>query len=79
MDKKEDGGRAFAAGGSEGSWQFGMTLRQWYAGMVLPGLFSAPPEFMKAVAEQVKEGDSGDLYAQVAFELADAMIKEGAK
>jgi len=47
----------------------GMTLRQWYAGLALQGLYQLPAFRMANL----------DDYAKKAFQTADAMILEGSK
>ena len=47
----------------------GLTIRQWYAGLALQGLYHVPAFWMANI----------DDYAQKAFQTADAMILEGSK
>lgn len=44
----------------------GMSLRDWFAGMALPGLCTTPAEF---------SWPSGEEVAVKAYEYADAMLK----
>lgn len=63
-------GRAFAMSGG-GYNQFGMTLREYYAGQVLPSV--ARNWHIDKVDEE-----NAEILARIAFSIADAMIKEGA-
>jgi hypothetical protein len=66
---KNDGGRAFARAGTEhGSAQGGMSIRTWLAGLAMQG--------MLASADCNYQNDK---LAEYAFNIADAMIKEGEK
>jgi len=47
----------------------GMTIRQWYAGLAMQGLYQVPAFRMANL----------DDYAKKAFEMADAMLLEGSK
>lgn len=47
----------------------GMTLRDWFAGQALPGLIARDPDGILG---------SGD-YAEMAYEIADAMLYQRAK
>ena len=67
--------------GYEGGELFneGMDLRDYFAGQVLAGMMSHETRGSKnAMAELAKEkGISvSDLYAEIAYNIADAMIKE---
>lgn len=66
-----DGGRAFPRPATLNTFgqQDGMTLRQWYAGMVLAGMIANGGEFMSG---KEREG------TRVAFRHADAMIQHEA-
>lgn len=69
---KEDGGPAFPRSldtGVYGQPQRGMTLRQWFAGMAMMGS-SANPKIMPMSATEM---------AEMSYEQADAMLKEGAR
>ena len=66
-EKKSDGGLAFPMwDGEEQEQHYGLTKREWFAGMAMNGMLSriGMPEI--------------DM-ARWAFEYADAMLKEGAK
>lgn len=53
----------------------GMSLRQWYAGMAMQGMLTNGFQ-----PNMVKQTDPAAFdYAKAAFEMADAMIAEGAK
>lgn len=62
----QDGGPAFAS-----SDQYGMSLRDWFAGQALAGIIACPG------AEP--DDASRDGCASLAYEFADAMIAERAK
>lgn len=76
---KNEGGPAFP--GEQGyimgvgynqTWEPGMTLRQWYAGMALIGLMYRSRSFSPEVIPE-------EVVAREAFQQADAMIKEWSK
>ena len=68
-DTKDDGGPAFPAlDGHYRERQFGMSLRQWYAGKVIQGNMANP-----------KYDTSWEVAARHAFEAADAMIEASKK
>lgn len=50
----------------------GMTMREWYAGQVLPSIASNWHIY------KVDE-ENAEILAKIAFSIANAMIKEGAK
>ncbi len=73
MNKDKTGGSAYPvhtpAGGNCGpQTTYGMTLRQYYAGQILVGMWS-----------DASYGGSHDDLAREAFRGADAMIKESEK
>lgn len=55
----------------------GMTLRDYFAAKALSGLL-ANSEYVIAVEREEKENASNKM-AEIAYELADAMLKERAK
>lgn len=66
MSRKKDGGAAFPRPGftaTEYDSQEGMSLRDWFAGMVLS------PMLVQAY------GNTPDALAEKAYEMADAMLK----
>jgi len=71
-----DGGRAFPGkytistfGFSVDSYNEGMSLRDWYAGMAMQGLLGGSQI-------QINHANYEKGVSEVAFEVADAMIKE---
>lgn len=86
QDKSNDGGPAFPSGPqklmhiAEGVppaliGHYGMSLRDWYAGMALQGLLSnSHPNVVKAFAKISEIAD--DAFAESAYAFADAMIKQ---
>lgn len=64
---KNHGGPAFPVAGHERKAHFvyGMTLRDWYAGMAMQGMQSNP----------IYDNNSSSQLAQQAHVMADAMIK----
>jgi len=69
MSTKKDGGQAFTVP-STGTWvgNEGMTLRDWFAGMVLSGAMALPDPNISKEEE-----------AAFAYLMADAMLKEREK
>ena len=75
---KENGGQAFPAlhyqaienGEEVGDYaqDGGMTLRDWFAGQAICGMISS-----------LKSGDNARVFPQIAYEVADDMIKERSK
>ena len=54
--------------------QDGMDLRDWFAGMAMQGIWS------NAIAlSQMPRGAESEMIASVAYEVADAMLKERSK
>jgi hypothetical protein len=65
--KVDDGGPAFPVPTSPGGMTpCGMSLRDWFAGQVLSGLYSTPDTDLGK--------DCCDMYAEVAYDAADAML-----
>lgn len=54
--------------------QDGMTLRDWFAGKVVQGLWSNA-----TALAQMPRGAESEMIASVAYEVADAMLKERIK
>lgn len=60
--------------------QQGMSLRQWYAGMVLPGIVHAGMTDIDAAKAVLKTGlGVEDSFAIAAFAISDALIAQGDK
>ena len=58
-----------------------MSLRDWFAGQVIAGLFSNS-QTMVAILQKATEKNiinHQDIYAEIAYNVADAMIAERAK
>lgn len=75
--KNNASGQAFPSGPS-----YGLTRREWFAGMALSGMLSncdsdGPDGWMWAAGVGSKDGMA--TAAEVAFQMADAMIEEGEK
>lgn len=70
---KDTSGPAFAAGGSQGAWQTGMTLRQYYAGQAMKAFISLGEEVLLS-SGGFGRGDSAYAYASVRY--ADALLSE---
>lgn len=51
----------------------GMSLREWYAGQALKGFLSGHAE------NAIMAMDNAEATAKMCFEVADAMLEEGAK
>lgn len=73
----EDGGPAFPCSVYDGAW--GMTLRDWYAGMALQGLLS---EGLRDAANNAlatglcsKDDTVSDGVSKLSYTLADAMLE----
>lgn len=73
-----DGGPAFPTTKPLDGWgdpNKGMTLRDWFAGLVLEGM-NANPELMQVVtAAYVKDASALDKVAAKSYEVADAMLR----
>jgi len=69
MTKISNGGPAFPVSSVDGYFQFGMTLRDWFAGQALAGLCASASGI----------GIPSDEMAGIAYSRADAMIAEGNK
>lgn len=66
MSEKNDGGPAFPR---ESKWaDYGMSLRQWYAGQALVGMLASAPVVDRSKVDKGK-------WAAIAFDWADEMIK----
>ena len=82
---KDDGGPAFPVTGIDGVWT-GMTLRQYYKGQVVVGLITFENgERLAKLFETIEQRQSRTAYnkqspmeyfAQIAGELADALVAE---
>ena len=74
---KTNGGRAFPRAGvpgNQGMWESspedGMTLRQWYAGKVIPTIIARTDTQVHDIDGAIQRA------AKLAFRIADAMIEE---
>ena len=65
MSDRDDGGQAFPGFDQGNSGDFGMTLRDWFAGQALI-----------VVYDEIREGSGYDEIAEASYDLADAMIQE---
>lgn len=84
----ENGGQAFARptgeatindkGGFYNSAQKGMSLWDYYAGQTLNGIVSHPKHF-EDISKEYDPLKIGDHFSILAFDMADAMIKERQK
>jgi len=68
-----DGGPAFPTHPNEGSFSYlsatpGMSLRDWFAGQALQGMMAGNWPQLKGVTQL--------FYAKVAYDYADAMLKQ---
>ena len=68
-DKKNNGGYVYPKDGYPA--MYGLTLRQYYAGLALQGLLASPGI--------VHTGKSSEDYAIESFIFADSMIEQGDK
>jgi len=80
MREIDSGGPAFPMSHEQkqtGVW--GLTKREWYAGMALQGYLSNPTSFGPPVPESDKYNPRlvADVSANFAYMLADAMIRAG--
>ena len=67
MSEIDDGGTAFPVEGGPNSQlisHYGLSKREWYAGMALQGLLANPPTILKQLR-----------IPELCFEYADAMIR----
>ena len=74
MSEKNNGGPAFPIGSTPEEWGNGMTLRDYFAGKVLPAIYA------DCMAEIEKYGihrqsEWLDNVAKDAYQIADAMLK----
>lgn len=76
---KDTGGPAFPIPGLQEHEEFnGMTLRDYFAAQMLPGIVTL--DMNDAPGVKPKKGEDGNqALARVAYSLADAMIAERAK
>lgn len=65
-----DGGAAFPCGGEFGVIADGMSLRDWFAGQALAGIVCDP---------KIATATNARLIPELAYALADAMLRERAK
>lgn len=69
MSKTNDGGYAFPVPGTERNYpEFGMSLRDWFAGQALAGLCANP-----------NNHNIQEVCARIAYAQADAMLAERQK
>lgn len=71
MSDEKDGGPAFPVGDVKTHGTFGMSLRDWMAGMALQGLVASD--------QQILDGDRAQFHARWAYYYADAMLSERKK
>lgn len=75
----KDGGPAFPIPAEPGfPTDVGMSLRDWFAGQALAGMYSCGERMLLAMAADGKskeEKDSEATFARVAYVMADAMLK----
>lgn len=77
--KSEDGGTAFPHVNpvTAQTYNAGMTLRDWFAGQALQGLFAWSVE--RGIGNMLDPGDAravDSLFAQAAYRIADAMLSQ---
>ena len=84
MSEIDSGGMAFPVtptdrSGQIGPTEYGLTKREWYAGMALQGYLSNPTSFGPPVPEADKYNPRlvADVSANFAYMLADAMLRAG--
>ena len=65
-----DGGDAFPW--SPGDFSHGMTLRDWFAGQALAGMLAFDGYSSPVTDKRI----TSEIFADSAYELADAMLKE---
>ena len=71
---KKDGGQAFPHDYKDGHWpEHGMSLRDWFAGQALAGLYSSSAKVMQPEMDGIK---GIQFVASVAYQIADAMLAE---
>lgn len=71
--KVDDGGPAFPLD----RWQYGMSLRDWYAGMAMQGYIANPTSFGPPIPEALRGNVEliTEISAIFAYKVADAMIE----
>lgn len=80
MNTPDDGGSAFPWRGSDPDGSQGMSLRDYFAGQVMAGMFADGSSF-STVSKQAAEKHRGptEMAASIAYSVADAMIAERSK
>ena len=74
----KDGGPAFPAQHFDlADGEHGMTLRDWYAGMAMQGLFAGLDR--DAQRFMAREAEPAAAMAKACYAMADAMLKERSK
>lgn len=76
-DLKETGGGAFPVSTIHGETQYGMELRDWFAGQVLPIAMVAMLE--GRLGPHPESGGGPEGFAATAYDIAAAMLAERAK
>jgi len=76
MSEKDNGGAAFPIADLHGMPFGGMSLRDWYAGMVLQGHISNPEITDKIIKEFKSGAEAAQAVAEICYKFADAMIEE---
>lgn len=56
-----------------------MTLRDWFAGMAMQGLYACPVQIFNSDGTPAACPSLGEDMARLAYQQADAMMKERAK
>lgn len=81
MNNENDKGFAFPYEVRNGAGEpvrdhYGLTTRQYFAGKALTGLLAAHPDTLRTISKLT--GGTGSI-SEMAFKIADGMIKEGEK
>jgi hypothetical protein len=69
----DDSGGAFPIHGNDGPIDYGMSLRDYFAGQALVGIATSIPEERSKLIRDGVQG--GMIEASIAYVLADAMLK----
>lgn len=74
-EKIDDGGAAFPYGNPTAEWDFGMSLRDWFAGQAMAGIQCATALLFHSNGPSYGDED----VAGMCYALADAMLAERKK